>query len=75
MKRPLRFPTGLHPLHRQFLAYREGWTDGRRHSLEETAERFGIDLATARLTEAYLRARFQLQVDQTGWRAGHAVGW
>ena len=75
MRRPLRFPTGLHPLHHQFLAYREGLADGQRHSLEDTAAHFGMDLATARLTDEYLAARLRLHLDHVGWRAGHALSW
>lgn len=70
-----RFDTELHPLHRQFLAYREGHADGRPHSLAEAAEHFGIDLETARLTERYLQARLRLHVDRAGWRAAQLPGW
>ena len=65
-----RFAADLHPLHRQFLAYREGLTDGRPHSLEEAADYFGIDPAIARLTDEYVQARRRVQLDRAGWRAG-----
>jgi hypothetical protein len=69
------FLAQLHPLHRQFLAYAEGQEDGQPHSLAETAERFGIDLATARLTAEYLRARYDMHVTRTGWRASQIPAW
>lgn len=59
----------LHPLHRRFLAYRAGTVDGRQHSLEEAADYFGIDPATARLTDQYILARRRLEVARSGWRA------
>jgi hypothetical protein len=69
------FLAQLHPLHRQFLAYAEGHEDGQWHSLEETAEHFGIDLATARLTAEYLLARYQMHVTRAGWRASQIGAW
>jgi hypothetical protein len=63
------FTADLHPLHRRFLAYRHGLADQRPHSLQETADHFGIDLALARLTEEYLQARRRFYVDRSGWRA------
>ena len=62
------FMAALHPLHQEFLAYRAGLADGQPHKLSETATRFGIDLNTARVTEAYLQARFRVYVDRMGWR-------
>jgi hypothetical protein len=69
------FLAQLHPLHRQFLAYAVGQQDGQPHSLAETAEHFGIDLATARLTAEYLRARYDMHVTRTGWRASQIPTW
>jgi hypothetical protein len=60
----------VHPLHRRFLAYREGQVDGCRHSVDEAAEHFGIDPALARLTDRYLQARRRLVLGRAGWRAG-----
>ncbi len=54
----------------QFLAFREGRADGRAHSLEDTAARFGIDLPFAQRVDAYLAARRRLHVSRAGWRAG-----
>ena len=64
-----RFAADLHPLHRQFLAYREGLADGRPHSLQEAADRFGLDPTVARLTDEYLQARRRVHLDRAGWRA------
>jgi len=69
------FLAQLHPLHRQFLAYAEGHEDGQPHSLAEAAEHFGIDLATARLTANYLRARYDMYVTRAGWRASQIPAW
>jgi len=63
------FAADLHPLHRRFLAYRDGLADHRPHSLQETAYHFGIDLDLARVTDEYLQARRRLHVDRSGWRA------
>jgi hypothetical protein len=63
------FAADLHPLHRRFVAYRDGLGDHRPHSLQETADHFGIDLALARLTDEYLQARRRLYVGRSGWRA------
>jgi hypothetical protein len=57
-------------LTREFFAYRQGQLDGRPHSVEEAAERFGLDLAFARTVDAYLTARQRLRVSRVGWRAG-----
>ena len=70
-----RFRAELHPLHQQFLAYREGHADEQPHTLIETAEHFGLDLDTARLTEQYIQARLRLHVGRTGWRATQLAGW
>jgi hypothetical protein len=63
----------LHPLHRQFLAYRLGLLDGQPHTLEDTAARFGIAPAVARVTDEYLQARRRLHLDRAGWRAARIV--
>jgi hypothetical protein len=70
--RSVEFPAELHPLARQFLAYREGRLDGRLHSLEDAAERFGIDPPFARTVDEYLGARRRLRLRRAGWRASLA---
>jgi hypothetical protein len=74
-ERSADFLAGLHPLHRRFLAYRGGLVDGQRHSVDEAAQHFGIDPATARLTDEYVQARLRVHVERTGWRAAQTSTW
>ncbi len=69
------FLAALHPLEREFLAYRHAAAGGQPHSLDETAEHFGIDPAFARLVDEYLAIRRRLHLEQAGWRAGQMIGW
>lgn len=66
------FLADLHSLQRQFLAYRRGQLDGRRHSVDDTASYFGLDGGFAHKVDRYLAARRRLQASRTGWQAGVA---